>query len=293
VAGIDEARREADSALRSGLRVLWVVNRVDRAQHLARDLAADPRCARLETTDGAPILCYHSRYKLRDRRERHDEIVAAFKRAEGQERGAVLGITTQVCELSLDLDCDLLITELAPISALIQRSGRCCRDQAADEKGRSGRVVLYAPESILPYDKEEMEGVPAFVNEIAGAVASQSGLEGRLAAMGGSSFLRKNARFITDGPWASAGQDHFRDAEERTCPALLPGDDAIEYQALLKSRARWRAQELIVPIPKDARDNSDKPHWMPSWLTFADARRHEYMDALGYVAKPGGGCRMV
>ena len=75
----------------------------------------------------------------------------------------MLGITTQVCELSLDLDCDLLITEFAPISALIQRFGRCCRDQAAHESGRTGRVVLYEPESSLPYDKDEMKGVAAFV----------------------------------------------------------------------------------------------------------------------------------
>ncbi len=28
---------------------------------------------------------------------------------------------------------------------------------------------------------------------------------------------------------------------------------------------------------------------MPSWLTFADVKRHEYLETLGYVAKSGGG----
>jgi CRISPR-associated endonuclease/helicase Cas3 len=292
LAGADEAEREVGAALRSGRRVLWVVNMVDRAQALARRLAADPRAERLRTRDGAPLLCYHSRFKLRDRRDRHGEIVAAFKRIEGQPSAAVLGVTTQVCELSLDLDCDLLVTEHAPVPALIQRFGRCCRDQDAHGTSRTGRVLLYEPESLLPYDKDEMSGVPAFVAGIGGRVVSQAGLEERLAALGGAGYLRKDARFITDGPWAAAGQDHFRDAEEHTCQALLPGDEE-EYQALVRSRTRWRAQELIVPIPRDARDDQAKPYWMPSWLTFADRKRHEYLKTLGYVARSGGGCEIA
>ena len=292
VAGVDEASSVAESALQSGLRVLWVVNTVDRAQTLARDFAEDPRARRLATRGGVPVLSYHSRFKLDDRRKRHDEVVAAFKRGDGAGRGAVLAVTTQVCELSLDLDCDLLITEFAPVSALIQRFGRCCRDQDAHETGRTGRVLLYEPESILPYGKEEMKGVPDFVAALVGRVVSQAGLEERLAELDGSGFLRKDASFITDGPWASAGQDHFRDAEDHTRPALLPRD-GDEYQLHSKSRTKWRAQELVVPIPKHAGDDSDRPFWMPRWLTFADMRRHEYSKALGYVARSGGGFQIA
>lgn len=286
--GVDEARREAGSALRSGLRVLWVVNTVDRAQALARGFAADPRAGRLWTADGCPIHCYHSRFKLADRRARHDEIVAAFKRGGGRPRSGVLGITTQVCELSLDLDCDVIITEFSPVSALIQRLGRCCRDQRAHETGRTGRAVLYKPESDLPYQAKEMEDVPAFIDAIAGRVVSQSDLAGHLAAFGGPGFLEKTTRFITDGPWAAADQDHFRDAEERTRQALLPCD-GDRYQQSLKSRTPWRAQGFIVPIPRNAGDGSNKPQWMPAWLTFADVGRHEYLETVGYVAKSGGG----
>ena len=294
VAGADEARQDAEAALRSGLRVLWVVNTVDRAQALARDFADDPQVDPLETPEGSPILCYHSRFKLRDRRDRHDDVVAAFKQSEGQERRAVLGITTQVCELSLDLDCDLLITEYAPVSSLIQRFGRCCRDQRAHEAGhfRTGRVLLYEPESTLPYDKDEMKDVPAFVDEVVGQTLSQLALEERLAAFDGAGFRAKNARFITDGPWAAAGQDHFREAEDRTRQAILPCDGP-DYERLSRSPARWKSQELIVPIPKAAVDPSEKPQWMPTWLAFADAKRHEYLPALGYVPKAGGGFSII
>lgn len=290
VDGKDEARVAAETALRENLRVLWVVNRVDRAQELAFEFAEDFKAEHLATKSGAKLFVYHSRFKLRDRRVRHDEVVAAFKRTEGQERRAMLAIATQVCELSLDLDCDVLITEFAPVSALIQRFGRCCRDQEAHEKGRTGRVILYVPESNKPYTPDEMKDVPDFVGEIDGKVLSQSGLEGLLAAIGGSGFLCKAARFIDDGPWAAAGQDHFRDVEEYTCQAILPGDED-EYQSLDRHPTRYRAQELIVPILKD-KDNVDsrnRPHWMPSWLQIAETNRHGYSSTLGYFKKPGGG----
>ncbi len=52
VAGVEEAKREVKSALRSGLRVLWVVNTVDRAQTLAREFAADPRAVAIDDARG-------------------------------------------------------------------------------------------------------------------------------------------------------------------------------------------------------------------------------------------------
>jgi CRISPR-associated endonuclease/helicase Cas3 len=204
----------------------------------------------------------------------------------------ILAITTQVCELSLDLDCDLLITEFAPISALIQRLGRCCRDQRAHETERTGRVVLYPCESDLPYLKEEMADVPQFVAGVAGRAVSQAEFEERLASLDGIGFRDRPARFIADGPWAAAGQEHFRDTKELTRQAIVPCDEHA-YQAAIRSPARWRAQELIVPIPPQACDGTDRPPWMPSWLTFADLRRHEYLPTLGYVAKAGGGCQFA
>jgi CRISPR-associated endonuclease/helicase Cas3 len=289
VANRDEAQAQVKRALAEGLRVLWVVNTVDRAQELAREFALQPIGLRMEVGDGVPLLCYHSRFKLRDRRERHEEIVAAF-RPKTKGRHPLLAITTQVCELSLDLDCDVLITEFAPASSLIQRFGRCCRDQDAHKNGRpAGRVILYKPETAHPYSEEEMKDVPDFVSKIFGRTISQSGLESILADLDNAGFLPKQARFVHDGPWAASGQDNFRDIEDFTRQAILPGD-ALEYERLTAARdQRWRAQELILPVPKRDTDDTNRPRWMPSWLSFAEAKRHEYLPALGYVAKAGGG----
>jgi CRISPR-associated endonuclease/helicase Cas3 len=288
VDGPDAARARAEAALRAGKRVLWVVNTVDRAQALARSFAnSDPTGDALQTPEGVPIYSYHSRFKLGDRRSRHEAIIKAF-RTGSDNRGGVLGITTQVCEMSLDLDCDLLITEAAPITALIQRLGRCCRDQHAHEAGRVGEVVIYRPDSPHPYDKAELAGLDKFLADLAVKAVSQADLERLLEATGGPGFLEKQTAFVHDGPWACQGKNHFRDIEERTCSAILP-DDEEEYRNRLKAPEKWRAQELIIPIAKGDADKEAKPPWMPSWLAFADACRHEYSPLLGYIPKAGGG----
>lgn len=288
VDGPDAAQSRAEAALWAGGRVLWVVNTVDRAQTLAASFADSSRPHdALRTPEGIPIYSYHSRFKLGDRRRRHDAIVKAFRTGD-RDRGGVLGITTQVCESSLDLDCDLLITEAGPITALIQRLGRCCRDQLAHETGRVGEVVIYRPESPHPYEKKELEGHEKFLCEVDGRTLKQAELEQLLVAAGGAGFLSMATSFIDDGPWASQGKNQFRDIEERTRSAIMP-DDEHEYRRRFDGREKDRAQELVIPIAKGDVDDSPKPPWMPAWLWYAEACRHEYSPLLGYVSKDGGG----
>src|SRR5262249_44167977 len=113
VADENAALKIAEVEYRAGNRVLWVVNTVKRCQRVARRLSEN----------SIKALVYHSRFRLRDRKDRHAETVAAFK----QTVEAKIAITTQVCEMSLDLDADTLITEYAPVSSLVQRFGRANR----------------------------------------------------------------------------------------------------------------------------------------------------------------------
>ncbi len=89
-------------------KVLVVVNTVSRAQNLKEKLSF------------AQLL--HSRFVQKDRREKEDQIGEFFN---GTSNG--VWITTQLAEVSLDLDADFLITELSPADSLIQRLGRCNR----------------------------------------------------------------------------------------------------------------------------------------------------------------------
>jgi CRISPR-associated endonuclease/helicase Cas3 len=68
---------------------------------------------------------FHSRFAMGDRLNIENEILRYFgKNSVGKERSGRILIATQVVEQSLDLDFDILISDLAPIDYLIQRAGR-------------------------------------------------------------------------------------------------------------------------------------------------------------------------
>jgi len=68
------------------------------------------------------VKLLHSRFILKDKKEKEREVMEFFN---SQEKG--LWITTQLAEVSLDLDADYLFTELSTADSLIQRMGRCNR----------------------------------------------------------------------------------------------------------------------------------------------------------------------
>lgn len=100
------------SCLNRGGKVLWVSNTVDTCRQ---------RAIEVQARDLNPQV-YHSRFRYIDRVARHSDVINAFK-----GDGPALAMTTQVAEMSLDLSADLLVTDLAPIPALIQRLGRLNR----------------------------------------------------------------------------------------------------------------------------------------------------------------------
>ncbi|MGI8838424.1 MAG: CRISPR-associated helicase Cas3' [Pyrinomonadaceae bacterium] len=127
---LDEYLKIAREAYMDGRKVLWVVNTVDRCIAIAQKLK------------DLNALCYHSRYMYIHRVKRHKAVVEAFQ---PYTSDGVIAVTTQVCEMSLDLDADVLITELAPASSLIQRMGRCNRETKPRLLGRSGEIHIYDP----------------------------------------------------------------------------------------------------------------------------------------------------
>jgi len=78
------------------------------------------------------IVLYHSRFIERDRRRKEKKISDGAKGS-----GGFVAVTTQVVEVSLDIDYDILYTEVAPIDALVQRMGRVNR------KGRKNIVDVF------------------------------------------------------------------------------------------------------------------------------------------------------
>lgn len=106
-------------------RIAVMLNTVDRAIRVYRALADDP-------AHGQTVVL-HSRMAATQRRHhtrRLEQLVGKDAAA-----GPMLAVTTQVAEASLDLDFDVLVTDLAPIASLIQRSGRLWRHSTNEGNG--------------------------------------------------------------------------------------------------------------------------------------------------------------
>ena len=74
------------------------------------------------------VLVFHARFTGLDRRNIEREVLRHFDKNSGPEqRAGWIVLASQVVEQSLDLDFDLLLTDLAPMDLLIQRAGRCHR----------------------------------------------------------------------------------------------------------------------------------------------------------------------
>jgi CRISPR-associated endonuclease/helicase Cas3 len=107
--------------LRAGRSVLVVANNVADARALYEQLA--PVARELYGPDAALLL--HSRFRRADRARIEDNIRARF--GTGRPRAPGLLVATQVVEVSLDVDFDVLHTSAAPLEALLQRFGRANR----------------------------------------------------------------------------------------------------------------------------------------------------------------------
>ena len=105
-----------------------ICNTVDRAQAVYRQI----RDAGM--VDPKDLFLLHARFPFCWRDEKEKEIKERFGKHEPPLKESRRGIVvaTQIIEQSLDLDFDLMITDLAPIDLLIQRIGRLHRHQDRD-----------------------------------------------------------------------------------------------------------------------------------------------------------------
>lgn len=114
-------------AVRTGQRVLVVLNTVGRAIALARLADADPELARALFAVNNVRAPHHGRFARTDR-ERMDRTVSN-QLGRDSPAGPMLLIGTQTLEQSLDIDADWLLTDLCPIDVLLQRIGRLHRHE--------------------------------------------------------------------------------------------------------------------------------------------------------------------
>ncbi|KEO75926.1 CRISPR-associated helicase/endonuclease Cas3 [Anditalea andensis] len=145
-------------AIEEDKKVLVVYNRVARAQEAYLNLK--------ELYPDTPILLLHSRFKRGDRNFKEKLLLGLDE--DGNPLGefntsteACIVVSTQIVEVSLDISFDLMITETAPIDALIQRFGRVNRKRTDDTIGKTKPIYVIAPpenkNDALPYDVEVLQ----------------------------------------------------------------------------------------------------------------------------------------
>lgn len=140
------ATRAVDAA-RAGASVLVIRNSVGGAVVVAR--AVEALAPELAFRVGGVATLHHGRFAASDRRLLDAGVEAAFGKARSATGRVLVG--TQTLEQSLDIDADLLFTDLAPIDILLQRVGRLHRHARGDRGafGQARAVVLRPAERAL------------------------------------------------------------------------------------------------------------------------------------------------
>jgi CRISPR-associated endonuclease/helicase Cas3 len=125
------------AASHDGAAIVWVRNTVDDAIEAVAMLRAA----------GIEPLLFHARFAMADRLAIEDTVLRRFGPG-GTERAGVL-VATQVVEQSLDLDFDLMVTDLAPADLLIQRIGRLWRHDRGYPRCVPGpELLVISPEPV-------------------------------------------------------------------------------------------------------------------------------------------------
>ena len=142
-----EALAETLATAGEGAAVAMVCNAVDSAiaMHAALLDAGHPP---------ERLTLFHARFAMRDRMEIEEKVLRLFgPESKSSDRAGQILVATQVVEQSLDLDFDLMISDLAPVDLLIQRAGRLWRHR------REGRSLAEPVMGIISPD-------PADANDI-------------------------------------------------------------------------------------------------------------------------------
>lgn len=153
---IDEIVKKAQNQ-----RVLVIMNTVGQAENIYKKIKNKI------SNQSTKLILFHSRCTLNKKQKIKNIIEKKFKNPKDQKdnKGEIL-IATQVVEAAIDIDADILYTEICPMDALVQRMGRVLRrykeDFSLSDNAEPNVFVLVFKEGYESgngrvYDKELIE----------------------------------------------------------------------------------------------------------------------------------------
>ncbi len=123
-----------------------IVNTVRKAQRIAERLKA-------EMPDKEVIL-FHSQFLMPDRADIERKLMERLgKHSTPESRKNLIVVGTQVMEQSLDVDFDLMVTELCPMDLLLQRIGRLHRHRRQRPEAMKQAVCLMMDTGTEDFDE--------------------------------------------------------------------------------------------------------------------------------------------
>ncbi len=256
------------NAIREGRCACWIRNTVKDAR------AAYDMIANQEWVDKNKLMLFHSRFAMLDRRHIEEKVLDLFdKKSTGEKRQGQILIATQVVEQSLDLDFDVMISDLAPIDLLIQRAGRLhrhVRDNAGNPFIEEGAVDLrgephlyvFGPKPTKTPDedwmKSKLPGTQAVYKHVGQLWLTQQQLYSS-----GSFSMPGDARMLIEGVYGEKAQDLIPDS------LLSLSWDAEGEAGSRRGMARLNALKLIKGYTRSSAEDSggwDKETRIPTRL---------------------------
>lgn len=142
-------------------KVLIIVNTINKAIEIYKALK----------NDGVEkVNLLHSRFEQEDRSEKERNIKEFSK----QKDESGIWITTQIVEASLDIDFDMLYTEMSTLDSLFQRFGRCYRSREYKGKEPNVKICIKEISGIgYIYDKEIYQKSIDLLQEYSGQILDE------------------------------------------------------------------------------------------------------------------------
>ena len=242
---VEFAEQESDietllqQVVEQGRCACWICNTVNDARRRFDELRA-------RHPDWA-IELFHARFTLHDRLRIEQAVLERFGKDSGpeQRRGRLL-LATQVIQESLDVDLDVLVSDLAPIDLIIQRAGRLCRHSrdvtgrritGPDQRGTPVLTLLAPPWSDQPktrWLRDHLPGTATVYRDEDGRLW----LAMKLLREKGGFEMPADARHLVEGVY---GADLFSDIPEGLQRQALDADGSAKGQ---RSLARLKALHL-------------------------------------------------
>lgn len=245
----EQVIREIAQKVKAGLSVLVVATTVSRAQQIYDALG--------KLLPSVPLELLHGRFCSRDRFAKEQKLLK--KAATGQKKTEpYILVATQVVEVSLDVDFDVLYSDPAPLEALLQRFGRVNRGRNHPE--RDVIVMTGIPEGCPVYDPLLVEQALNVLRKIDGCLIDESSIQELLDDVYSSEIglwwdnaVRKAYYDFQSRVLSSLYPFETDDRVEKAFTELFDGEEVLpkslipDYEALMKTDPLL-TPELLVPV---------------------------------------------